>query len=38
MTPGQVPEPEPAPEPEPTEAERLRADLDYLAVMTGVEL
>ncbi|WP_242965705.1 toxin-antitoxin system toxin subunit [Flavonifractor sp. An4] len=38
LTPGQVPEPEPAPEPEPTEAERLRADLDYLAVMTGVEL
>ena len=38
LTPGQIPEPEPVPEPEPTEAERLRADLDYLAVMTGVEL
>lgn len=25
-------------EPEPTEIERLRADLDYIAVMTGVEL
>lgn len=26
------------PEPEPTEAERLRADVDFLAAMTGVEL
>lgn len=26
------------PEPGPTEGEQLRADLDYLAVMTGVEL
>lgn len=26
------------PEPEPTEAERLRADIDYLSVMTGVVL
>lgn len=26
------------PEPEPTETEQLRADVDYLAVMTGVEL
>lgn len=26
------------PEPEPTAEEQLRADLDYLAVMTGVEL
>ena len=25
-------------EPEPTETERLRADVDYLAIMTGVEL
>lgn len=25
-------------EPEPTEIERLRADVDYIAVMTGVEL
>ena len=28
----------PQPEPEPTEAERLRADVDFLAAMTGVEL
>ena len=26
------------PEPEPTETERLRADVDFLAAMTGVEL
>lgn len=26
------------PEPEPTEAERLRADVDFLAAMAGVEL
>lgn len=26
------------PEPEPTAEEQLRADLDYLAVMTGVDL
>ena len=38
ITPGAIPEPEPAPEPEPTAEEQLRADLDYLAVMTGVEL
>lgn len=38
LTPGQVPEPGSAPEAEPTELERLRADLDYLAIMTGVEL
>lgn len=25
-------------EPEPTEIEQLRADVDYIAVMTGVEL
>lgn len=31
-------EPEPASEPEPTEMERFRADLDYLAALTGVEL
>lgn len=31
------PAPEPV-EPEPTEAEQLRADVDYLAIMTGVEL
>ena len=28
----------PQPEPEPTETERLRADVDFLAAMTGVEL
>jgi len=29
----------PAPEPpEPTEAEQMRADIEYLAIMTGVEL
>ena len=28
----------PQPEPEPTEAERLRADVDFLAAMAGVEL
>ena len=38
LTPGQMPEREPAPEPEPTAEERLRADVDYLAIMTGVEL
>ncbi len=33
-----TPEPEPEPEPEPTELEQLRADVDYIAIMTGVEL
>lgn len=38
-----APEPEPvepsAPvEPEPTEMEKMRADIDYIAAMTGVEL
>ncbi len=34
-----VPLPRPAPpDPEPTLEERLRADVDYLAVMMGVEL
>lgn len=28
----------PAPEAEPTDVERLRADVDYIAIMTGVEL
>ena len=36
-TPGVIPEPEP-PVYEPTETEQLRADVDYLAIMTGVEL
>lgn len=35
---GVIPEPEPVPEPEPTETEQLRADVDYIAIMTGVEL
>lgn len=33
-----IPEPEPEPEAAPTEMEQLRADVDFLAVMTGVEL
>lgn len=37
-TPGEIPEPEPEPEPEPTELEQLRADVDYIAMETGVEL
>lgn len=36
MTAGVVPEPEP--EPEPTEMEQLRADIDFVAAMTGVTL
>lgn len=35
LTPGEIPAP---PEQEPTEVEQLRADVDYLAIMTGVEL
>lgn len=35
MEPGAVPEPE---TPAPTETEQLRADIDYLAAMTGVTL
>lgn len=38
MEPGVVPEPEPEPEPEPTEMEQLRADIDFIAAMTGVSL
>ena len=40
MTAGVVaePEPEPTPEPAPTEAEQLRADVDFIAAMTGVTL
>lgn len=38
MTAGVVPEPEPQPEPEPTEMEQLRADIDFVAAMTGVTL
>ena len=38
LTPGQKPEPAEEPEQAPTEMERLRADVDYLAIMTGVEL
>lgn len=36
LLPGIVPEPEPTPA--PTDAEQLRADVDYIAVMTGVSL
>ena len=38
MTPGLVPEPVPEPEPEPTLDERNRSDIDYIALMTGIEL
>lgn len=38
MTARVVPEPEPEPEPEPTEMEQLRADIDFVAAMTGVTL
>ena len=38
IEPGTVPEPEPTPEPPPTAEEQLRADVDYIAAMTGVEL
>ena len=38
MEPGTVPEPEPTPEPPPTAEEQLRADVDYIAAMMGVEL
>lgn len=33
-----VPDPEPQPKPEPTETEQLRADIDFVAAMTGVTL
>lgn len=36
--PGTIPEPVPEPETTPTEMERLRADVDFIAIMTGVEL
>lgn len=38
MTAGVVPDPEPEPEAAPTELEQLRADIDYIAMETGVEL
>lgn len=38
ITPTERPAPPPEPEPEPTEADRLRADVDYIAAMTGVSL
>lgn len=38
LTPGQIPEVETPEQSEPTEMEQLRADVDYLAIMTGVEL
>lgn len=34
----EVPAPEPEPDPEPTETEQLRADIDFIAAMTGVSL
>lgn len=37
-TAGTIPEPEPVPEPGPTEMEQLRADVDYIALMGGIEL
>ena len=37
ITPTERPEPEPV-TPTPTELEQLRADVDYLSIMTGVEL
>lgn len=37
ITPGEIPPMEQA-EPEPTQEEQLRADVDYIAAMTGVEL
>ena len=37
-TPGEMPEPEPESEPEPTALEQLRADVDYIAMETGVDL
>lgn len=38
MTAGVMPDPEPVPDPEPTELEQLRADVDFIAMETGVEL
>ena len=38
ITAGTVPEPEPTPTPAPKETEKLRADVDYIAVMAGVDL
>ena len=35
---GTIPEPEPEPEPPVSEIEQLRADIDYISIMTGVEL
>ncbi len=37
ITPTERPEPEPV-TPTPTELEQLRADVDYLSIMTGVDL
>lgn len=38
MEPGVVPEPDIESEPEPKETEQLRADIDFIAAMTGVSL
>lgn len=37
-TAGELPSPEPVSEPEPSLEERNRADIDYIAIMTGVKL
>lgn len=38
MTAGIVPAPVPEPDPRPTELEQLRADVDFLAAMSAIEL
>ena len=38
ITAGTIPAPEPEPTPAPTETGKLRADVDYIAVMTNVDL
>lgn len=38
ITPTERPEPEPEPPAPPTELEQLRADIDFLAAMGGIEL
>ena len=38
ITAGTVPAPESAPTPAPTDTEKLRADVDYIAVMTNIDL
>lgn len=38
MTPGTRPEPEPTPDPRPTDLDKLTARVDYLSMMTGVDV